>query len=458
MIEEEVLLKIKELLHHRENNEEIKALLTEYHPYDIAQMLGELNDSERQELYEILEEEDLADILSYIDEDEAAEYIQEMSYTQGADVLTEMDPDDAADILNEIEEDSDVSTYLEQMEPEAAEEVKYLQSHEEGSAGAIMSTDFIKIESGTDVKDATKILGYEANETEVIDPLFVCKGDELIGVLKLQDLITARTPKKVDEIMDTAFIYGEVTEDAIEVAKKIKYYSIFALPILDQGRLVGIVTMDDALDVATESISEDYAKMAAVSSEEPDSSVLKNILKRVPWLMLLLFISLLISNVTAKFEDIISSVTVLWFFNTMILDMAGNAGTQTLAVAVRHLGRNELNGFKRSASYVLRELLVTFINSLILGVFSFAISFLFIKILHYDESINIVPTCLVISSSLSITLVLTGILGSIVPILMNKVKIDPATASGPVITTINDILALVVYFGLASAFLDKIMK
>lgn len=459
MLDEIKIEELKKILHKRDNQQEIKDVLKEYHPYDIAQIFDSLNDQERQTVYDNLSESEIADILSYIDEKKAATYIKEMSYEQGADVLNEMETDDAVDILHEMDNEKETSEYLEQMDSTDALELTYLSNHAENTAGAIMSTNFIEIPSSIDVKEAMHILGYSANDAEVIDSLFVCENEKLVGVLSLQDLIIARSPKNINEIMDTQYIYGNVDEDVVSITNKINDYDIYALPILDNGKLVGIVTMDDALDVASSAIEEDYSKMATISEDDSSEkqSFWKPIFKRIPWLVVLLVISLLISNLTSSFEEIISKITVLWFFNTMILDMAGNAGTQTLAVTVRQLGRNELKGSKNILKYIGREFLVILINSLVLGIISFGICNLFINLLGFSSDVNVFWTSLVIAMSLSIALILTGILGAIIPIIMDKIKMDPAIASGPLITTVNDIIALLVYFGLASLFMEKIL-
>ncbi len=456
-MEENLLEIIKEAISSDNYQEKLNEIFETYHPYDIASIFNELNDQDRQAFYETLSEEKLADIFEYIDEEDAAKYIQEMSYAKGASILNEMEADDAVDVLNELD-DEEEENYLKHMDEEDVATLNYLKEKEEDTAGSIMTTNFITLDAAMDVKDAMKKVGYEANDAEIIDPLFVLDHDKLVGTISLKNLILARTPCKISDVMEANFIYGDVNEDTISITNKIGNYDLYALPILDEGKLVGIVTMDDALDVASDAIVDDYSKMATADAEsESELPIWKNILKRLPWLVVLLIFSLLISNITEKFEGIIKNITVLWFFNTMILDMAGNAGTQSLAVSVRHLGRNDLDSGKKTFKYILRELLVTFIISLILGIISFGITFLFIIILKYNQSVNTVITSLVISSSLMITLLLTGILGSIVPILMNKAHIDPAVASGPLITTINDVLAMLIYFGLAYLLYDYIL-
>lgn len=455
---DELLELIKASIQQDDYREKLNEIFEDYHPYDIANIFKELTDQERQAFYESLNEDKLADIFEYMDEEDAALYLKEMSYAKGANVLNEMEADDAADVLNEFDDDEEASQYLKQMDEEDAATLNYLIEREEDTAGSIMTTNYITLDSEMDVKEAMKKIGYEANDAEIIDPLFVCENEHLVGILSLKDLIVARTPCKIKDIMDENFVYGEVNEDTISISNKIADYDIYALPIIDQGKMVGVVTMDDALDVTSEAISEDYAKMATADAEvENELPVWKNILKRLPWLIALLIFSLLISNLTEKFEGIIKSITVLWFFNTMILDMAGNAGTQSLAVSVRHLGRNDLDNGKKTFKYILRELVVTIIISLILGLVSFLITYLFIIVLKYNTKVNALITSLVISSSLSLTLIITGSLGSIVPIIMNKIHIDPAVASGPLITTLNDVIAMLIYFGLAYLLYDYII-
>lgn len=449
---------IIKLLHDKEKENEIRALFNNYHPYDAAEAFKLLTDQERQSLYDILDEETLASIFSYLDELVASDYIQELSFKQAAEVLNEMETDDAADIINEINEDSDASVFLNQLEDNVASSLIALSNHEEDTAGAIMSTNFIKIPSNSDVKKAMKILGEAASEYEVIDPLFVCDGDTLLGVLSLQDLIIARSPSSVNDIMDDNYIFASVDDDTIDVAKKITNYDIYALPILDNGKIVGIVTMDDAIDIASDSITDDYSKMATVTAEEiEESSMFKTIIKRIPWLLLLLVVSLLVSNITSSFEEVISKITILWFFNTMILDMAGNIGTQCLAVSVRKLGRNELSTFKWTVSHVVKEMLTNALISIAIGALSFLITLSFIFILKYNNSVNPYYASFVIALSLVITLNIAGFLGVIIPIILEKIHIDPAFASGPVISTLNDIVAILVYFGLATIFMNKIL-
>ena len=455
----ELLELIEQAINEENYKEKLKKIFNDYHPYDIASIFEKLDDQSRQAFYESLSEEELADIFEYLDEEKAAIYITEMSYAQGANVLNEMEVDDAVDVLNELDEDDVADKYLEHMASNDAAELNYLKDLAEDTAGAIMTTNFISFKSGIDVKDAMRQLGYQADKSEIIDPLFVCdENNKLLGVLSLKDLIIARTPNKVDAVMNTNFIYGNIDEDKISITNKISNYDLYALPILKDGILEGIVTMDDALDVASEDISEDYAKLSAVDVEsEAELPIWKNILKRLPWLLVLLIISLLVSNLTEKFEDIIKSITILWFFNTMILDMAGNAGTQSLAVSVRHIGRNDIEKGKDAIKYILREFLVTCVNALILGIVSFVVTSLFIIILKYNDKVSILWTALVISGSLTITLMVTGLLGTLIPMFMHKIKIDPAVASGPLITTLNDIVAMLIYFGLAYMLYDKIV-
>lgn len=454
MEKNDLLVRIRYLIHEKKSVEEIRTSLENYHPNDLAKVFNQLSSQERQFLYEVVSKENLALIFEYLDNPE--DYLKEISYHQGASILNEMETDDACDVLQNLDEPVEATKYLELMDKEDAEELRSLTTHKDGTAGSLMSTNFIKFQSGCDVKDAVCQLGYDADEAEVIDPLFVCNNEKLIGVVSLKDLIIARTPKKIDEIMDTNFIFADISESSVSAVDKITNYDLIALPVLENGNLAGIITMDDALDVAYQEIDEDIQKMAAIDENSNQSSI-KTVFKRLPWLIVLLIISLLISRVTASFEEIIQKVTVLWFFNTMILDMAGNAATQSLAVAVRKLGRNEL-GKHRTLNYLFKELLVIIVNSIVLGIVCYGVSMGFIYLCGLHEQINVYITALVIALSMSLAIIITGILGSIIPLFIKKIKLDPAVASGPLITTINDVVAMVLYFELAKAFMPLIIK
>ncbi|MDD3171293.1 MAG: magnesium transporter [Bacilli bacterium] len=425
-----------------------------YHPYDIARVFLDLDIDDRKTLYKALSSEELADIFEYLDEADAAAFLKEMDIDSSSSILGEMETDDAADVINEMSDDA--SLYLNKLDVEDKKNLSYLTTHKDDTAGSIMTTNFLQIESDWDVKEAMKFLVTEANEAEIIDPLFVSKENKLVGIIELKDLIIARSPKKISEIMHENYVFINTTDSIIDASTKINNYDIYALPVLDGQKLVGIITMDDALDVIEDEATDDYEKMAILGEEVTGKHVIiKSLISRLPWLILLLILSLLISNVIGIYEDVIKQVTVLIFFQTLILDMAGNIGTQALAVTIRSLGRHELDTNKRIRKHFLKEFKISLFNSFLLGVLAFLVCFIFLK-LRNTPDVDIMAVSFVVSLAMMIALILSGLLGTLMPTLFYKLKIDPAVASGPFITTLNDLISVVVYFNLAMIFLNII--
>ncbi|HKM29968.1 MAG TPA: magnesium transporter [Bacilli bacterium] len=442
---------ILDLIKHESNIFKLANSLKQFHPYDIAEAFLDLTPEERQKVYRALSHEDLADIFEYLDEVDGAIFLKEMDISRGTSVLSEMETDDATDIINELEEDA--SSYLEKLELEDKKTLDYLRTYEEETAGSIMTTNFLEVDANWDVKEAMKFLIAEADEAETVDPLFVSTDNKLVGLLDLKKLIIARSPKKISEIMNEDFSFVNATDSIGEASNKIRNYDIYALPVLEGQRLVGIITMDDALDVIQDQVNVDLEKLASIGEAKDGKATLyKTLATRIPWLILLLVLSSLIINVLGTFEDVIKQVTVLIFFQTLILDMAGNVGTQSLAVTIRSLSRRELDTKKKIRSYFLKEFKVSIINSFLLGIMAFIVSFIFLK-LSNNPGVNVPIISLIVSLSIVVSLSLSGMFGIGVPIIFSKMKIDPAAASGPFITTLNDLISVVIYFNLAILFL-----
>lgn len=447
IVMENLFDKIRLLLEEEHDQERLKEAFLDLHPYDIASILPLLTPQERQDIYEILTYEEIADIFEYIDNNELViSFLDEMSKKEGALIIDEMEPDDAADILK----DDGASKYLDLIDEEQKDDVIYLMSHDEDTAGSIMTTNYIELSQNDDVKIAMKKLFQNASESEMIDILYVVEDERLIGTLTLHDLIVARSPKLVGEIMDTNLIYCEVSDDIILASKKIHNYGLYALPILDNGIMKGIITMDDAVDTLEEEAVEDYEKLAGVSDIDENLSFIQNIKKRLPWLLILLVLSFIVSFVESGFDHVISAVTVLVFFQTLILDMSGNSGTQSLAVTVRGVSNNQFGDAQSSLKRIFKEMKIGLLNGFLMCLMAFVSSMIFLSIKNVDGSIYI---SLVIGISMGLALLSSGVIGATIPILLSKLKIDPAVASGPFITTISDIVAILIYFGLASAIL-----
>ncbi len=430
--------------------------LNAFHPSDVAEVFITLTEDEQAFVLNYLNPHVLAEIFEHLDEDDAARYIRGIDTQKAVFILEDMNPDDAADILGEMKE-THVQEILEGMNEESREALSSLAVHKEDTAGAIMTTDYIELKKGIDVKDAMKVLISNAKTTEGIQRLFVVDDyDFLEGVIDLKKLIQARSPKVIDDIMHTDVITAKVTDRAEDAARIMQNYGIYLLPIVDEhNKLQGVITMDDAADILDEATDEDYARFATISSEaNVNISVWRSALHRLPWLTLLLFMGLIISSIISQFENTIEKITVLMFFQPLILDMAGNTGTQSLAVTVRALSKDYFKDRKTRVSHVLKELRVGVFNGVAIGSVSFVTTYIFLTILgvtlNYGSAVSIAAT---VGASVAIALSFAATFGAFFPLFLYHIKIDPAVASGPFITTLNDIIGLLIYFGIATVFL-----
>lgn len=450
---EELLNQLKVIVQETSDATSLQNKLMAFHPYDLAQAFLEFDSQMRQKLYSLLTSEQLADIFAYTESEDTAEFLQEFDFKKGASVLSEMESDDASDVLKEVEQEQ-AQKYLQQIESEAKEDLTYLATHLEDTAGSIMTTNYIALNGDIDVKQAMKSLIKEANESEIIDPIYVLAEEKLVGIVSLKDLIIARSPKMLKDIMDSNLIFAQTSDEAIEAVNKINDYGLDSLPVLEDGKMVGIITIDDAIDVMDEESNEDYSLFAGMGSSIKET-LLSNLSKRLPWLLALLVLSMLVANAIQIFEDVIKQVTILIFFQSMILDMAGNAGTQSLAVSIRSIDKKELENAKNRRSHFLKELRINFFNGLILSAFAFVVCFSFLTIKN-TPNINIPIVAMIIAFALAISIMISGVFGSLLPMTLNRLGIDPSVASGPFITTLNDIVSTLVYFGLAYLLLAYI--
>lgn len=357
-----------------------------------------------------------------------------------------MSTDDAVDILNELEKDVVVS-FLTIMDEKAAEEIKQLLHYEEKTAGSIMTTEFVAIYQTKTVKDTMQHLKAEAPEAETIYYLYVLDEDKrLVGVLSLRDLIIAADDALIADLMSEKIVSVSVAKDQEEIAQMIRDYDFLALPVVDfQNHLLGIITVDDILDVMDEEASDDYSKLAGVSDmDRPNDNAFVSAKKRLPWLVILLFLGMLTASLIGQFENTLDEVAVLAIFIPLIAGMAGNTGTQALAVAVRGLATGDY-GKQGKMKLVLREACTGLITGTVCGILITIVIFLWQGQFFLG---------LLVGISIMATLIVATLAGSLVPILMDKLNIDPAVASGPFITTINDIISILIYFGMATAFMS----
>lgn len=434
----------------------IREKLISYHPADLAILLNNLSKEERKIVYEALSIDELSVLFSYLEEDQA-HYLSELDQQKVSSVLENMEIDDAVSILRDVDDERLKEDYIKLLSEETRDELEFISEIDEDSVGSIMTTNYISVNSNIDVKEAMKTLINEADESEIIEEIYVVENDLLIGIIDLKDLIIARSPKNINEIMKTNPITIDKNEKTTNAFLKIRNYGLSILPVVDNGKLVGIVTGDDAMDSYTTESDIKYGSLAGVSTEDlREKNIFKNYIERIPWLLFLLALGIIISNVISVFEGIINQVTILVFFQSLILDMSGNVGTQSLAVTIQNLTREDSLSNKEIKKHLLKEFKASLINSLILTILSIGICYTFITIYgSYEHSPLLIS--LVISIALGLSLIISNFIGAILPIFFTKIKIDPAAASGPLITTLNDIFAVVIYFTLAALLLGLII-
>ncbi|KGX87709.1 magnesium transporter [Pontibacillus litoralis] len=426
--------------------DQFRAEFLEMHPYDQAKIFEELDTDVRMQIYTYLSPEEMAEMMEHLDFEMVGDYFTEMEPKFAADILSHISADDAADMLKELDRNM-VASYLTIMDHEAASDIKELLYYEEKTAGSIMTTEFVVIHAKHTVKEAMLHLKKEAPGAETIYYIFVIdEAKHLVGVISLRDLIIAEEDWFISEVMSDRVVYVKVGEDQEEVARIMRDYDFLAIPVVDfQNHLLGIITVDDIMDVMEEEASDDYSKLAGVSDmDRPDENAFEAARKRLPWLVILLFLGMMTATLMGKFEATLNQVAILAVFIPLIAGMAGNTGTQALAVAVRGLatGEYEKDGM---AKLVMREAGTGLITGTTCGFLITGIVYLW----QGDVFLGIL-----VGISIMATLIVATLAGAIVPLIMHKLKVDPAVASGPFITTINDLISILIYLGMATTFLS----
>ena len=440
------------------SDEEIRDRLESYHENDISAVLDRLTKTERLRLYKILGVEKVSEIFSYLEED-VVKYIEELAPEKAADIIESMDADDAVDVLDELEEDK-IGEIKELMDEESRQDIELILSYDEDSIGSRMTTNFIVIKKDYTIRQAMKSLVEQAADNDNISTIYVVTDDNTFyGAIDLKDLIIARDYIDLNELVVTSYPYvyaDEKTEDCIE---ELKEYSEDSIPVLDvDKKLIGIITAQDIVEAVDEEMGDDYAKLAGLTAEEDlNEPFIESVKKRLPWLVLLLFLGLLVSSVVGLFEAVVSQITLVVCFQSLILDMAGNVGTQSLAVTIRVLMDENLSG-KQQRGLVFKEMRVGFINGAILGSLSFVLVGAYILIAKSSSPAFYFAVSGCIGLAIIIAMVVSSFVGTAIPIFFKKIKVDPAVASGPLITTVNDLVAVVAYYGIVWVLLINVLQ
>lgn len=328
-----------------EQIDQFRAEFIEIHPYDQARIFEEQPSNIRFQIYTYLSPEEIAEVMENIDIEEIEPFFTEMDPRFAAQVFSEMATDDAVDILNELDKNK-VASFLTIMDDDAADEIKELLHYEEKTAGSIMTTEFVVVRANQTVREAMNHLKKEAPEAETIYYIYVIdESKRLVGVISLRDLLIAEEEWLIADVMSDRVVSAAVGEDQEEIAQMMRDYDFLALPVVDfQNHLLGIITVDDIMDVMEQEASEDYSKLAAMSDmDRPDDNAFTSAKKRLPWLIILLFLGMMTASLIGRFEATLDQVAILAIFIPLIAGMAGNTGTQALAVAVRGIATGEFD-------------------------------------------------------------------------------------------------------------------
>lgn len=463
MLEEEILQEILELIRSNKTDEEKAEELENYHDSDIADVVPFLSEEERSYLYQILGKQSTSDVFTYLENVE--EYIDELDSEEAAELIELMDADDALDVLEELDEE-DKQEIVELMEDEAVEDIKLIEAYEEDQIGSKMTTNYIVIPVNLTIKQAMRHVINEAPENDNINTIYVIdEQGKYYGLIDLKDLIVARSGDELESIIKTSYPTLLDTALVSDCINELKEYALDMIPVLDKDNvLIGVITSSDIVEVVDEELSEDYAKLAGLTDEEEfDESVFKSLGKRLPWLILLLVLGLGVSLIVSSFEAVIATIPMVVFFQSTILAMAGNVGTQSLAVTIQNLNDNELEG-KTVLKQIFKEVRIGFMNGLSIGIISFGMVLLFLVIKNepITGDVFLISDALYLSFSVLFSLVLAltfaSLVGSAIPLILKKIKIDPAVASGPLITTVNDVIAVVTYYGFCLLLFSSIIN
>ena len=448
--------KILRIIRSSPSMEEMREQLRDYHDNDIAQSLKYLNRAERNLLYSALDAEWLAEIISYIDD--PVEYVDEIGIDKLSAIINEMDADDAVDLWESIDES--VKVKLRPMiDDQTKAAILLINSYDDDEVGSLITTNYICIHQSLTIRQAMHELVRQAGENDNIATIYVIDGrNRFCGAIDLKELIIARETTALDDILMTSYPYvyaDELVEDCVE---RIRAYSEDSIPVLNaDNRLCGALTAQVVAELVADELGEDYAKLGGLTAgEDLEEPLRRSVAKRLPWLVILLGLGLVVSSVVGLFERVVTHLTVIICFQSLVLDMAGNVGTQSLAVTIRVLMDEDVSP-RQKLALVGKEARVGLMNGLLLGLLSFGAIGLYLMAAKGAAAAFAFSVSFCTGTALLVSMLLSSIIGTTVPILFKRLGVDPAVASGPLITTVNDLVAVTAYYGLAWLLLIEIL-
>ena len=441
---DELLAQIEELIENRKNSE-LVSLMQEVHYADVAEIANELNIDQATYLIKLLDSDKTSDVLTELDDDVREDVLNNLSSKEIAEELEELDTDDAADIVAELPDEIVEEVISEIEDREHARDIVDLLRYDENSAGGLMAKELVKVNENWNVLTCVKEMRAQAENVTRVHSIYVVDDEDILkGRLSLKDLLTTSTTTPIKDVYIHRVDSVNVNEKPEEVAKIMSKYDLEAIPVVDEiGRLVGRITIDDIVDVIREEADKDYQLAAGISQVvEADDSIWELTRARLPWLFLGLIGGVGAAAIMGGFEEMISKHAILFFFTPLIAAMAGNVGVQSSAIIVQGLANDDLKG--SVSNRLFKEMMLATLNGFVLAIVLFVFTWLWQG--NY-------PTAFAISIALIAVIIVAGIVGTFIPLFLHQRGIDPAIATGPFITTSNDIFGILIYFWIAKFIL-----
>lgn len=427
------------------NDKPIIALFEEMHYADVAEILDELSFDDIIYIIKLIDSEKTSAVLMELDEDIREKILQKLSAKEIAEEVEELDSDDAADIIGELSEERQEAVMSQIEDEEHVKEIEELLTYDEDSAGGLMAKELVKVNENWNVLKCVREMRSQAEEVTRVHSIYVVDDDEkLKGRLSLKDLLITSTKTAISEVYIPKVDFVNVHDDLDEVSNKMRKYDLEAIPVVNNdGVLLGRITIDDIVDIIKEEADKDYQLAAGLTQDvEADDSILQLTKARLPWLFLGLIGGVGAFLIMQMFENTFEENAVLFFFTPLIAAMAGNVGVQSSAIIVQGLANDDVKGSINSR--LIKEMLLAALNGVVLAIFLFGFIWL------CEGKMN---TAFAISASLVAVIIVAGLIGTFVPLFLNKRGIDPAIATGPFITTSNDIFGILIYFMIAKTIL-----
>ena len=440
------LEKIKDLLTNKKYNE-LKKILNELNSADIPGILEEFDKEDVIRIFRLLSKEQAGEAFSYMESDMREKLLEDLTDRELKSVIDELFMDDTVDLIEEMPSNV-VKRILKLVNKEDRNTINELLKYPEDSAGSIMTTEFIDLKENMTAEQALKRIRKIGTDSETIYTCYVLTEKRILkGIINIKDILIAPKEKLIKELMETNIISANTLEDKEEVAKKFDKYDFYALPVVDnESRLVGIITVDDAINVLQDEAQEDFEKMAAITPTEEgyfETSVWKHAKNRIVWLLILMLSAAITGNILAQYEAAFAVAPLLVAFIPMIMGTGGNCGSQSSTLIIRGLATDELEP-KDALEILWKEIRVALVVGVILTLVNGLRIFVQYKNLQLAVTVGL---------SICVTVILSKSIGCLLPLIAKKLKLDPAIMAAPLITTIVDVLSILVYFQIATAIM-----